>query len=146
MTHTTGVLAWSLPAGIATSDVGFISFWTLVSALVIGLIGVITLRVTAARSVRFMLTGVVLVSVATSMAGVAVIAYRMLPGVNQDVVLDLMAIAGLAGRSIRVMISGVVLVSVATSMAGVAVIAYRMLPGVDQDLSLIHISEPTRRS
>ena len=91
MTHTSGVLAWSLPAGIATSDISFISLWTLVSALVISTIGLVTLKLLAGRSVRVMVTGVVLVSVATSMAGVAVIAYRMLSGVNQDVVLDLMA-------------------------------------------------------
>ena len=97
MTQTSGVLAWSLPAGIATSDIGFISFWTLVSALIIGVIGIVTLKLLAGRSVQVMVAGVVLVSVATSMAGVAVIAVRMLPGVNQDVVLDLMAIAGLAG-------------------------------------------------
>ena len=60
MTHTTGVLAWSLPAGIAKGDIGFISFWTTVAALVIGTIGVITLRMMAGRSVRFMVTGVVL--------------------------------------------------------------------------------------
>ena len=43
MTASHGVLAWSLPAGIATSDLGFISFWTAVSALGIGTVGVITL-------------------------------------------------------------------------------------------------------
>ena len=90
------VLAWSLPADIATSDLGFISLWTLVSALVTSAIGLVTLRLLAGRSIRVMVTGVVLVSVLTSMAGVAIIAYRMLSGVNQDVVLDLMAIAGLA--------------------------------------------------
>ncbi len=50
----------------------------------------------AARSIVLMIIVVVAVSVLTSMAGVAVIAYRMLSGVNQDVVLDLMSIAGLA--------------------------------------------------
>ena len=38
------------------------------------------------------------------MAGVAVIAYRMLPGVDQDVVLDLMAIAGLAGLIVALVV------------------------------------------
>jgi signal transduction histidine kinase len=104
VTHTTGVLAWGWPAGIATSDVGFISVATLVSALVISAIGVIVLKVLADRSVRVMVNGVVLVSVATSMAGVAAIAYRMLSGVNQDVVLDLMAIAGLAGLIVAVVV------------------------------------------
>ena len=64
----------------------------------------ITLKVLAGRSIRVMVTGVVLVSVATSMAGVAVIAYRMLPGVDQDVVLDLMAIAGLAGLIVALVV------------------------------------------
>ncbi len=104
MTSSAGVLAWSWPAGIATSDIGFISFWTLVSALIISVAGVITLRLLAGRSVRVMVTGVVLVSVFTSMAGVAVIAYRMLSGVNQDVVLDLMAIAGLAGLIVALVV------------------------------------------
>ena len=104
MTHTSGVLAWSLPAGIATSDISFISLWTLVSALIISTIGLVTLKLLAGRSVRVMVTGVVLVSVATSMAGVAVIAYRMLSGVNQDVVLDLMAIAGLAGLIVALVV------------------------------------------
>ena len=104
MTHTSGVLAWSLPAGIATSDISFISLWTLVSALVISTIGLVTLKLLAGRSVRVMVTGVVLVSVATSMAGVAVIAYRMLSGVNQDVILDLMAIAGLAGLIVALVV------------------------------------------
>jgi signal transduction histidine kinase len=98
-------LAWRLPAGIAGSDIGFISFWTLVSAVIISIIGVIALRLLAARSVRFMVTGVVLVSVLTSMAGTAVIAVRMLSGVNQDVVLDLMAIAGLAGLIVALVVA-----------------------------------------
>jgi len=104
VTSGTGVLAWSWPAGIATSDIGFISLWTLVSALVITAIGVVTLRLLAARSVRVMVAGVVLVSVLTSMAGVSIIAYRMLSGVNQDVVLDLMAIAGLAGLIVALVV------------------------------------------
>ena len=104
MNSGSGVLAWSLPAGIATSDLRFISLWTLVSALVISLIGVVALRLLAGRSVRVMVSGVVLVSVLTSMAGVAGIAYRMLSGVDQDVVLDLMAIAGLAGLIVALVV------------------------------------------
>jgi signal transduction histidine kinase len=104
VTSSAGVLAWSWPAGIATSDIGFISLWTLVFALVISVIGVVSLRLMAARSVRVMVTGIVLVSVLTSMAGVGIIAYRMLSGVNQDVVLDLMAIAGLAGLIVALVV------------------------------------------
>ena len=97
MSSGRGVLAFSWPDGIATSDVEFITFWTAVSAVVITVIGVITLRLLAKHSVRVMVLGVVLVSALTSMAGVAVIARQMLAGVNQDVVYYLMAIAGLAG-------------------------------------------------
>ena len=94
-------LAWSLPADIATSDLAFISLWTLVSALVIDArSGSSRCGCWPARSVGLMITVVVLVSVLTSMAGVAVIAYRMLSGVNHDVILDLMAIAG-PGRADR---------------------------------------------
>jgi signal transduction histidine kinase len=104
MSSSSGVLAWSWPAGIATSDISFISFWTLVCALVVSLIGVLVLRRLAGRSIRVLVTGIVLVSVLTSMAGVSVIAYRMLSGVNQDVVLDLMAIAGLAGLIVALVV------------------------------------------
>jgi signal transduction histidine kinase len=104
MSSSSGVLAWSWPAGIATSDIGFISFWTLACALVVSLIGVLVLRRLAGRSIRVLVTGIVLVSVLTSMAGVSVIAYRMLSGVNQDVVLDLMAIAGLAGLIVALVV------------------------------------------
>jgi signal transduction histidine kinase len=98
------VLALSLPAGIATSDLAFISLWTLVSALVISAIAIVVLRLLAGRSVRVMVAGVVLACTLTSMAGVAVIAFRMLNGVNQDVILDLMAIAGLAGLIVALVV------------------------------------------
>jgi len=104
MSSGPGVLAISWPAGIATSDISFVSFWTLVAALVISAIGIVTLRLVGARSIRVMVTGIVLVSVLTSMAGVSVIAVRMLSGVNQDVVLDLMAIAGLAGLIVALVV------------------------------------------
>jgi signal transduction histidine kinase len=104
MSSGPGVLAISWPAGIATSDIAFVSFWTLVAALVISAIGIVTLRLVGARSIRVMVTGIVLVSVLTSMAGVSVIAVRMLSGVNQDVVLDLMAIAGLAGLIVALVV------------------------------------------
>jgi signal transduction histidine kinase len=104
MSSGPGVLAITWPAGIATSDIGFISLWTLIAALGISAIGIVILRVAAARSIRVMVTGIVLVSVLTSMAGVSIIAVRMLGGVNQDVVLDLMAIAGLAGLIVALVV------------------------------------------
>ena len=85
-----------LPAGIQWSDIQYISERLLVIALVIALIGIFLLKRLAARSIALMVVVVVAVSVLTSMAGVGVIAYRMLSKVDRDVVLDLMSIAGLA--------------------------------------------------
>jgi signal transduction histidine kinase len=84
-------------AGIALSDLEFISAITLLFALVISVVGIVWLRALAAKSVAVMVSVIVLTSVLTSLAGVGVIAKRMLPGTDQRVVLDLMAIAGLAG-------------------------------------------------
>jgi signal transduction histidine kinase len=86
----------SLPAGIQWSDIWFITSRVLVIALVITVLGILLLRQFAGRSISLMVTVVVAVSVVTTLAGMGVIAYRMLSGVNQDVILDLMAIAGLA--------------------------------------------------
>jgi len=88
--------ALSLPAGIQWSDIAYISEYLLAIALIIALIGIMLLKRYAAKSIALMVSVVVLVSVLTSMAGVGVIAHRMLSRVDQDVVLDLMAIAGLA--------------------------------------------------
>src|ERR1022692_3501083 len=88
----------SLPAGIQWSDLAYISERVLVIALVIIGIGILVLRRVAGRSIALMVTVVVAVSVITSMAGVGVIAYRMVgTSSERDDILDLMAIAGLAG-------------------------------------------------
>jgi signal transduction histidine kinase len=87
----------NLFAGIQLSDLEYVSLVTLGAALIISAIGVAALRVFAKRSVSMMVTVIVLTSVLSSLAGVGVIAHRMLAGVDQRVVLDLMAIAGLAG-------------------------------------------------
>jgi signal transduction histidine kinase len=102
-----GVLAGTANvfAGIQLSDLEYISAVTLVLALVITAIGMVALRVLAARSIALMVTVIVLTSVLTSIAGVAVIAYRMLSGVDQRVVLDLMAIAGLAGLVVALFVA-----------------------------------------
>ena len=86
----------SLPAGIQWGDIEYISERLLIIALIIALIGIFLLKRLAARSIALMVVVVVAVSVLTSMAGVGVIAHRMLSKVDQDVVLDLMSIAGLA--------------------------------------------------
>jgi len=95
---------FQLPAGIQLSDLEYISAVTAVLALVITAIGLVALRALAARSVAVMVTVIVLTSVFTTVAGTGVIAYRMLPGVDQKVVLDLMAIAGLAGLAVALFV------------------------------------------
>jgi signal transduction histidine kinase len=86
----------SLPAGIQWSDLAYISERVLVTALIVTVIGLLVLRLFAARSISLMLTVVVAVSVICSLSGVAVIAYRMLGAEERDEILDLMFIAGLA--------------------------------------------------
>ena len=90
--------AFTLPAGIAPSDLAFISQYVAIIAVVFSVIGILLLKRFAGRSIGFMVAIVVAVCTLTSMAGVGVIAVRMLgtPSVR-DEVLDLMAIAGLAG-------------------------------------------------
>ena len=100
-----GVLAGNVFADIQMSDLEYISAVTVVCALVISVVGIVAVRALAARSIGVMVTVVILVSVFTSMAGVGVIADRMLTGVNQRVVLDLMAIAGVAGLVVALVVS-----------------------------------------
>ena len=61
-------------AGIALSDLEFISAVTLVFALVISVAGMVWLRALAAKSVAVMVSVIVLTSVLSSLAGVGVIA------------------------------------------------------------------------
>ncbi|HXO23448.1 MAG TPA: HAMP domain-containing sensor histidine kinase [Streptosporangiaceae bacterium] len=95
----------TLPAGIQWSDIWYISERLLIIALIIAFIGIFVLKRLAARSIVLMVVVVVAVSVLTSMAGVGVIAHRMLSKVDQDVVLDLMSIAGLAALIVALFVS-----------------------------------------
>ena len=97
--------AFTLPAGIAPSDLAFISQYVAIIAAVFAVIGILLLKRFAGRSIGFMVAIVVAVCTLTSMAGVGVIAYRMVgtPSVR-DEVLDLMAIAGLAGLTVALFV------------------------------------------
>jgi signal transduction histidine kinase len=95
----------ALPAGIQWSDLLYISERVLVIALIITVIGIMLLKRLAARSIGLMVTIVVAVSMVTSLAGVGVIAYRMVgTAAERDDVLDLMAIAGLAGLAVALFV------------------------------------------
>ena len=99
------VLADGLPAGIQVSDLEYISLRVLVIAVVVTLVGIFVLKRFAARSIGLMITIVVAATVITMLAGVGVIAYRMVGTAGErDDVLDLMAIAGLAGLAVALFV------------------------------------------
>ena len=90
--------AFVLPGGIEPSDLAFISQYVAIIAAIFAVIGILLLKRFAGRSIGFMVAIVVAVCTLTSMAGVGVIAYRMVGTASErNDVLDLMAIAGLAG-------------------------------------------------
>jgi signal transduction histidine kinase len=86
------------------SDLEFISLRTLGAMVVVTFLGTLVVRRLAGRSVGVLVMIVVIVSVICSMAGIGIIAMRMLSGVNQDVVLDLMAIAGLSAFIVALLV------------------------------------------
>ena len=98
-------LAFGLPAGIEPSDLVFISKYVAIIAVVFAVIGMLLLKLFAGRSIGFMVAIVVAVCTLTSMAGVGVIAIKMVgtPAVR-DEVLDLLAIAGLAGLAVALFV------------------------------------------
>jgi signal transduction histidine kinase len=91
---------------IAPSDLLHVSEWVAAIAVVTTAIGLVALRLLAARSIAAMLTVVAAVTVVTSLAGVGAIAYLMLaPGTDQKVMLELLGIAGLAGFAVALFVS-----------------------------------------
>ena len=96
---------FELPAGIAWADLAWISERVAIIAAVFAVIGILLLRKLAGRSISFMVAIVVAVCTLTSMAGIGVIAIRMVgtPSERNDM-LDLMAIAGLAGLAVALFV------------------------------------------
>jgi signal transduction histidine kinase len=103
----TGVLASQLlPFGIQVSDLEYIALWTFVAALVISAIGILLLRPLGARSMSLMITVVVVASVLASMAGVGVIAYRMMATPSdRNVMWTLTPIGALAGFAVALVVA-----------------------------------------
>jgi len=94
-----------LPDGIQWSDLIWISERVAVVAVAVSLIGLLLLRRMARRSIGSMVALVVLVCSVTSMAGVGVIAWRMMATTSdRDAMLDLMAVGGLAGLAVAVVV------------------------------------------
>ncbi len=94
-----------LPAGIEWADLAWIAERVAIIAAVFAIIGILLLRRLAGRSIGFMVAITVLVCSLTSMAGIGVIAVRMVgtPSERNDM-LDLMAVAGLGGLAVAVFV------------------------------------------
>ena len=94
-----------LPAGIEWADLAWIAERVAIIAAVFAIIGILLLRRLAGRSIGFMVAITVLVCSLTSMAGIGVIAIRMVgtPSERNDM-LDLMAVAGLGGLAVAVFV------------------------------------------
>jgi signal transduction histidine kinase len=90
---------------IGSSDLIHVSSSVAVVTVIAGVIGLIGLRLLAGRSMAAMLTAVASVTVATSLAGVAAIAVLMLATpADREVMLELLAIAGLAGFAVALLL------------------------------------------
>src|SRR5450631_2049284 len=96
---------FALPADIQWSDLIWISERVLIVAVVVSLIGILVLKRLAGRSIGSMIAITVAVCTITSIAGVGIIAYRMVGnGPERDDVLDLMSVAGLAGLAVALFV------------------------------------------
>jgi signal transduction histidine kinase len=92
-------------AGIKWSDLANISVRVLILSVIVTFLGIGLLRLLAARSVGLMLSLVVGTSVLCSLLGVGVIAWLMMGTTSdRDVMLDLMALAGLAAWAVAMFV------------------------------------------
>ncbi len=96
-------LAIALP-GVPAGDLEHVSEWIVGAAMLATAGGVMGQRLLARRSVGLQVALVAVVTVVTSIAGVGVISLCMLAGTDQQVVLELMGIAGLAGLAVALVI------------------------------------------
>ena len=94
-----------LPAGIEWSDLAWISERVAIIAVVVSIIGILLLRRLAGRSIGFMIAITVGVCTVTTIAGIGVIAWRMMAsGQERNEILDLMALGGLAGLAVALFV------------------------------------------
>ena len=134
----------SLP-GIQWSDLAYISEWVLILSAIVTIIGIWTLRLLASRSIAVMLTFVVVVSVFCSMAGMVVIAERMLTTATaRDDVLDLMMIAGLRGFAVAMFVGRRLVTAsraISTSVQGVGDSGVYIAPQLTLPAELAELSD-----
>jgi signal transduction histidine kinase len=94
-----------LPAGIEWQDLAWISERVAIIAVIVSIIGILLLRRLAGRSIGFMIAITVGVCTVTTIAGIGVIAWRMMgSGQQRDEILDLMALGGLAGLAVALFV------------------------------------------
>jgi signal transduction histidine kinase len=94
-----------LPAGIEWSDLIWISERVAIIAVVVSIIGILVLKRLAGRSIGSMIAITVGVCTVTTIAGIGVIAWRMIgTGPVRDEILDLMSIGGLAGLAVALFV------------------------------------------
>jgi signal transduction histidine kinase len=91
-------------AGIQVSDLVTISVRVIVLSVVVTFLGIALLKMLAAKSVGLMLTMVVAVAVLCSLLGVGVIALVTMGTTDRDVMLDLIAIAGLGAFAVAMFV------------------------------------------
>ena len=99
----TGSVADVMPH-VATIDLVHVTEWIVGAAMLATAIGVVGQRLLARRSIGIQVALVSMVTVVTSLAGVVVISYCMLPVVDREIMLELMGIAGLAGLAVALII------------------------------------------
>ena len=99
-----GERALGLLAGVAPSDLAHIFEWVGGAVLVTIIVGVISLRLIARRSVAVHVALVAVVSVITSMVAIGEIAVIMLSASDREVMLELMGIAGLASLAVALFV------------------------------------------
>ena len=99
----TGQLADVMP-GVAVSDLSNITAWVVGAAMFTTASGLVGQRLLARRSIGIQVAFVALITVVTALAGVAAISFRMFPGGDRDVMLELMGLAGLAGLAVALVV------------------------------------------
>ena len=90
--------------GVQAADLEHLTEWIVGAAMLATAGGVVGQRLLARRSVGLQIGLVVMVTVVTAVAAVGVISVCMFTGINREVMLELMGVAGLAGLAVALVI------------------------------------------
>jgi signal transduction histidine kinase len=132
-------------AGIQWSDIAHISERVLLLSVVVTFLGIGLLRLLAGRSIGLMLALVVAISVLCSLLGVGVIAWLMMgTPTDRDVMIDLMAIAGLSGFAVAMFVGRRIITAsraLSTAVENVADTGVYIAPGMTLPAELAELSD-----